>query len=161
MILLVLKCVVFEIVTRLRKCVLITAVCQKPEISNGKLSVEKDQYVTPENVTITCDPGYRMVGSQNIFCSENKSWSPDVPKCEKVSNSQWILCHMTPQNKLKGNGMVLKIEKEIICPKGLFQLWGGWIYKVSIGSFHLTVGHLRCVNKSLIDHISSLWYFLQ
>ncbi|XDB58362.1 hypothetical protein AB1E18_011775 [Capra hircus] len=60
------------------------AVCQKPEISNGKLSVEKDQYVTPENVIITCDPGYRMVGSQNIFCSENKSWSPDVPKCEKV-----------------------------------------------------------------------------
>ncbi|XP_068842502.1 LOW QUALITY PROTEIN: C4b-binding protein alpha chain-like [Capricornis sumatraensis] len=59
-------------------------VCQKPEISNGKLSVEKDQYVTPENVTVTCDPGYRMVGSQNIFCSENKSWSPDVPKCEKV-----------------------------------------------------------------------------
>lgn len=88
MILLVLKCVVFEIATKLRKCVLITAVCQNPEISNGKLSVEKDQYVTPENVTITCDPGYRMVGSQNIFCSENKSWSPDVPKCEKVSNSQ-------------------------------------------------------------------------
>ncbi|KAI4562932.1 hypothetical protein MJT46_010541 [Ovis ammon polii x Ovis aries] len=70
--------------TKLRKCVLITAVCQKPEISNGKLSVEKDQYVTPETVTIRCNPGYRMVGSQNIFCSENKSWSPDVPKCEKV-----------------------------------------------------------------------------
>lgn len=36
MILLVLKCVVFEIATKLRKCVLITAVCQNPEISNGK-----------------------------------------------------------------------------------------------------------------------------
>ncbi|KAB0377550.1 hypothetical protein FD755_011994 [Muntiacus reevesi] len=64
------------------------ALCQKPEISNGKLSVEKAQYVTPETVTVRCDPGYRMVGSQNIFCSENKSWSPDVPKCEKVSNTQ-------------------------------------------------------------------------
>ncbi|KAF4018266.1 hypothetical protein G4228_010324, partial [Cervus hanglu yarkandensis] len=62
------------------------ALCQKPEISNGKLSVEKDQYVTPETVTVRCDPGYRMVGSQNIFCSENKFWSPDVPKCEKVSD---------------------------------------------------------------------------
>lgn len=61
------------------------ALCPKPEISNGKLSVEKDQYVSPETVTARCDPGYRMVGSQNIFCSENKSWSPDVPKCEKVS----------------------------------------------------------------------------
>lgn len=88
MILLVLKCVVFEILTMLRKCVLITALCQKPEISNGKLSVEKGRYVSPETVTVSCDPGYRMVGFQNIFCSENKSWSPDVPKCEKVSNTQ-------------------------------------------------------------------------
>lgn len=88
MILFVLKCLVSEIFTMLRKCVLITALCPKPEISNGKLSVEKDQYVSPETVTARCDPGYRMVGSQNIFCSENKSWSPDVPKCEKVSNSQ-------------------------------------------------------------------------
>ena len=88
MLLLVLKCVVSEIFTMLRKCVLITALCQKPEISNGKLSVEKDQYVSPETVTVRCDPGYRMVGSQNILCSENKFWSPDVPKCEKVSNSQ-------------------------------------------------------------------------
>ncbi|KAM9706170.1 apolipoprotein R-like [Dama dama] len=62
------------------------ALCQKPEISNGKLSVEKDQYVTPETVTVRCDPGYRMVGSQNIFCSEDKSWSPNVPKCEKVGD---------------------------------------------------------------------------
>ncbi|XP_055275928.1 apolipoprotein R-like [Moschus berezovskii] len=60
------------------------ALCPKPEISNGRVSVEKDQYVSPETVTVRCDPGYRMVGSQNIFCSEDKSWSPDVPKCEKV-----------------------------------------------------------------------------
>ena len=39
MILLVLKCVVFEIVTRLRKCVLITAVCQKPE-KNVKINFD-------------------------------------------------------------------------------------------------------------------------
>ncbi|XP_057584814.1 C4b-binding protein alpha chain-like [Hippopotamus amphibius kiboko] len=60
------------------------ALCLKPEITNGKLSVEKAQYVNPEAVTIKCDPGFRIVGSQNISCSENKSWSPDVPKCEKV-----------------------------------------------------------------------------
>ncbi|XP_006159348.1 C4b-binding protein alpha chain [Tupaia chinensis] len=59
------------------------ALCLKPEVPNGKLSVEKDQYVNPETVTIQCDPGYRMVGSASISCSENKSWSPDVPKCER------------------------------------------------------------------------------
>ncbi|KAI4578075.1 hypothetical protein MJG53_010930 [Ovis ammon polii x Ovis aries] len=95
------------------------AVCQKPEISNGKLSVEKDQYVTPENVTITCDPGYRMVGSQNIFCSENKSWSPDVPKCEKVPAE---LCEA-----------VLKGQKLLKClPNALEEKVALELYKLSL-----------------------------
>ncbi|XP_073904549.1 C4b-binding protein alpha chain-like [Castor canadensis] len=58
------------------------ALCLKPKIPNGKLSVETNHYVNPETITIQCNPGYRMVGSQNISCSENKSWSPAVPKCE-------------------------------------------------------------------------------
>lgn len=71
----------------LRKCVLITALCLKPEITNGKLSVEKDQYVNPEPVTTQCDLGYRMIGSQSISCSGKKSWNPDVPKCKRVNNT--------------------------------------------------------------------------
>ncbi|XP_075398493.1 C4b-binding protein alpha chain-like [Tenrec ecaudatus] len=59
------------------------AMCLKPEIPNGKLFVEKAQYVSPETVLIQCDPGYRMVGSPRISCSDYKSWSPNVPKCEK------------------------------------------------------------------------------
>lgn len=59
------------------------ALCLKPKIPNGKLSVEKEQYISPETVTIQCDPGYRTVGPQRITCSENKSWSPAVPSCEK------------------------------------------------------------------------------
>ncbi|XP_036765751.2 zona pellucida sperm-binding protein 3 receptor-like [Manis pentadactyla] len=60
------------------------AMCLKPEIKNGKLSVDKDQYVTPENVIIHCDSGYDLVGSQNITCSKNRTWYPEVPKCEWV-----------------------------------------------------------------------------
>ncbi|XP_023556938.1 C4b-binding protein alpha chain-like [Octodon degus] len=59
------------------------ALCLKPKILNGKLSVEKEQYISPETVTIQCDPGYRMAGPQRISCSEDKSWSPAVPSCEK------------------------------------------------------------------------------
>ncbi|XP_055439536.1 zona pellucida sperm-binding protein 3 receptor-like isoform X2 [Bubalus kerabau] len=99
------------------------ALCPKPEISNGKLSVEKDQYVSSETVTARCDPGYRMVGSQNIFCSENKSWSPDVPKCEKVSaevceavlkGQKLLQCHpnaMEAKVVLELHKLSLEIEK--------------------------------------------------
>ncbi|XP_005375543.1 PREDICTED: C4b-binding protein alpha chain-like [Chinchilla lanigera] len=59
------------------------ALCLKPKLPNGKLSVDKEQYISPETITVRCDPGYRMVGSQRISCSENKSWSPAVPSCEK------------------------------------------------------------------------------
>ncbi|XP_045392042.1 C4b-binding protein alpha chain [Lemur catta] len=58
------------------------ALCVKPEIANGKPSVEKDQYVELEDITIQCDSGYRIVGPESITCSENRTWYPDVPKCE-------------------------------------------------------------------------------
>ncbi|KAM8816339.1 C4b-binding protein alpha chain isoform 2-T2 [Rhynchonycteris naso] len=56
--------------------------CQKPEIEHGKLLVDKDQFVESENVTIQCDSGYGVVGSQNITCLGNSGWNPEVPKCE-------------------------------------------------------------------------------
>ncbi|KAM8816352.1 apolipoprotein R-like [Rhynchonycteris naso] len=58
------------------------ALCLKPKLENGKLSVDKALYVEPENVTIQCEPGYSMVSPQSITCSENRTWYPDVPKCE-------------------------------------------------------------------------------
>ncbi|XP_055275930.1 C4b-binding protein alpha chain isoform X2 [Moschus berezovskii] len=58
------------------------ALCLKPETEYGRLSVEKVRYVEPERVTIQCDSGYRLVGSENITCSEDRTWYPEVPKCE-------------------------------------------------------------------------------
>ncbi|KAK2086420.1 C4b-binding protein alpha chain [Saguinus oedipus] len=58
------------------------ALCLKPELVNGRLSVNKKQYVEPENVTIQCDSGYGVVGPQIITCSGNRTWYPEVPKCE-------------------------------------------------------------------------------
>ncbi|XP_005079951.1 C4b-binding protein alpha chain [Mesocricetus auratus] len=57
------------------------ALCQKPEIKNGLLSANKDQYIESENVTIQCDSGFAMLGSQSITCSENGTWYPEVPRC--------------------------------------------------------------------------------
>ncbi|XP_066217968.1 C4b-binding protein alpha chain-like [Saccopteryx leptura] len=58
------------------------ALCPKPEIEHGKLLVDKNQFVESDTVTIQCDSGYGVVGSQNITCLENSGWHPEVPKCE-------------------------------------------------------------------------------
>ncbi|XP_014388052.1 PREDICTED: C4b-binding protein alpha chain isoform X3 [Myotis brandtii] len=58
------------------------AVCPTPEIEHGNLLVDKDQFVETENVTIQCDSGYGIVGPQNITCLEDRTWYPEVPKCE-------------------------------------------------------------------------------
>lgn len=60
------------------------AVCPKPEIMNGKLSVVMAQYNEMESVTVQCNAGYGVIGSSNITCSENRTWHPEVPKCEWV-----------------------------------------------------------------------------
>ncbi|XP_047376804.1 C4b-binding protein alpha chain isoform X2 [Sciurus carolinensis] len=63
------------------------ALCLKPEIKNGKLSVDKDQYLEMEATTIQCDSGFGVVGSQRITCSENRTWYPAVPECKWESYS--------------------------------------------------------------------------
>ncbi|XP_037067347.1 C4b-binding protein alpha chain isoform X2 [Peromyscus leucopus] len=60
--------------------------CQKPEIRNGLLSANKDQYVESESVTVQCNFGFAMLGSQSITCSENGTWYPELPKCEEVAS---------------------------------------------------------------------------
>ncbi|XP_034368813.1 C4b-binding protein alpha chain [Arvicanthis niloticus] len=62
------------------------ALCRKPEIENGMLSADKDQYVESENVTIQCYSGFVMLGSQSITCSENRTWYPEVPRCDREAN---------------------------------------------------------------------------
>uniref|UniRef100_A0A8C9Q1H6 Sushi domain-containing protein n=1 Tax=Spermophilus dauricus TaxID=99837 RepID=A0A8C9Q1H6_SPEDA len=69
--------------TQESKYVSLLVLCPKPTIENGRLAREKDHYVAMENITIQCDFGYNMVGSQSITCSVNKTWYPEVPKCKK------------------------------------------------------------------------------
>uniref|UniRef100_A0A8D2KKD9 Sushi domain-containing protein n=1 Tax=Urocitellus parryii TaxID=9999 RepID=A0A8D2KKD9_UROPR len=69
--------------TQESKYVSLLVLCPKPTIENGRLAREKDHYVAMENITIQCDFGYNVVGSQSITCSVNKTWYPEVPKCKK------------------------------------------------------------------------------
>lgn len=78
------------------KHVFLTALCQKPEIRNGMLSANKDEYVESEHVTVQCHSGFALLGSPNITCLENGTWYPEMPKCEQVSDTnQEVLCHQT------------------------------------------------------------------
>ncbi|CAK7310630.1 C4b-binding protein alpha chain [Vulpes lagopus] len=65
------------------------ALCLKPDMENGDLPVDKDQYVEPESITAPCDAGYGVVGSQSITCSENGIWFPVVPKCKWEVQMGW------------------------------------------------------------------------
>ncbi|XP_047609579.1 apolipoprotein R [Phacochoerus africanus] len=58
------------------------ALCPKPQIDRGKLSVDQDEYTESENIIVQCDSGYGLVGPQIITCTEDRTWHPRVPKCE-------------------------------------------------------------------------------
>uniref|UniRef100_A0A8C8VXG4 Zona pellucida sperm-binding protein 3 receptor n=1 Tax=Peromyscus maniculatus bairdii TaxID=230844 RepID=A0A8C8VXG4_PERMB len=69
----------------------VKAVCPKPVISHGNLSVDKAQYAELENITVRCDTGYTIVGPPNIICSENRTWYPEIPNCKMT-----VLEHCRP-----------------------------------------------------------------
>uniref|UniRef100_A0A8C6CZI9 Sushi domain-containing protein n=1 Tax=Moschus moschiferus TaxID=68415 RepID=A0A8C6CZI9_MOSMO len=71
-----------------QKYVSLTVTCLKPEVENGKLSVDKEKYVASENVTVQCNPGFSLVGPQSITCSENTTWHPTVPTCHWY---EWVI----------------------------------------------------------------------
>ncbi|XP_012590260.1 PREDICTED: C4b-binding protein alpha chain [Condylura cristata] len=60
------------------------AQCQKPRVLHSRLSLEQDLYPESQTLSVHCDPGYTVVGAQNITCSEYRTWVPAVPKCEWV-----------------------------------------------------------------------------
>ena len=70
--------------------------CLKPEVENGKLSADKEKYVASENVTVQSNPGFSLVGPQNITCSENTTWHPTVPTCHWVNCTIVCPCAFKP-----------------------------------------------------------------
>lgn len=59
------------------------ALCQRPEVKHGKLSRIQSQYQEQDRITVQCNTGYQLVGNHSIItCSEDRTWSPEVPRCE-------------------------------------------------------------------------------
>ena len=41
-----------------------------------------------DNITFSCNKGYKLVGSQQIVCDENGRWSDEMPSCKRK-----LKCH--------------------------------------------------------------------
>lgn len=42
---------------------------------------EGDYYGLGDDVFVSCDDGYRVEGSDILFCEENGEWDADPPQC--------------------------------------------------------------------------------
>lgn len=58
--------------------------CLKPQIDRGRiLSILKDKYSYNDTVTLSCESGFNLKGSERIRCNAQGTWEPSVPVCEK------------------------------------------------------------------------------
>lgn len=98
--------------------------CPRPEIEHGYLSQNKSQYLESDSVTVLCDSGYKLAGNQTITCSEDKTWSPAVPRCmwempegcESVAKGRKLMqCLPDPQEaKLAQEMYKLSLEIQLL-----------------------------------------------
>ena len=51
---------------------------------NGNMTCTGD-YVTDQNCTFTCEPGYDLMGSSLRTCLPNQTWSGQMPSCVRSS----------------------------------------------------------------------------
>jgi len=63
-------------------CLLITCSDMQPE--NNKLIISSGGKKLGDVVKFSCVEGYKLVGEQDIFCTDNSSWSAITPDCVEV-----------------------------------------------------------------------------
>ncbi|NXI15230.1 CR2 protein, partial [Irena cyanogastra] len=59
--------------------------CPKPDIRHGKeVYKSRSDYTVGTEVTLACEEGFALRGSESITCEADLSWEPPVPFCDKV-----------------------------------------------------------------------------
>ncbi|KAK4809250.1 hypothetical protein QYF61_016064 [Mycteria americana] len=60
--------------------------CSKPaDIAHGSLSGPAKAFFTPgTSVRYTCEPGFSLIGTASIYCTESGAWSHPSPVCQVV-----------------------------------------------------------------------------
>ncbi|XP_069622657.1 sushi, von Willebrand factor type A, EGF and pentraxin domain-containing protein 1 [Ranitomeya imitator] len=93
---------------------------QPPELENGVIE-NKTGIVFEDEVTYSCKPGYKLVGSNKRICQSNKQWySESPPSCTLLS------CEKPPPLKngdIKGTTIDVGSKIEFVCDEG-YELIG-------------------------------------
>ncbi|XP_055511055.1 C4b-binding protein alpha chain-like isoform X1 [Leucoraja erinacea] len=59
--------------------------CDRPSsVHKGRFTPDKDRYVYGDEVTFSCNTGYRMVGRDSSRCGQDGTFHPPPPRCEAV-----------------------------------------------------------------------------
>ncbi|NXP62711.1 CR1L protein, partial [Chloropsis cyanopogon] len=59
--------------------------CPKPDIPHGKeVYKSRSDYTVGAEVTLACEEGFALRGSESITCEADLSWEPPLPFCDKV-----------------------------------------------------------------------------
>ncbi|KAJ1138320.1 hypothetical protein NDU88_004707 [Pleurodeles waltl] len=58
--------------------------CQLPALENGRILNANHQYTIGEKLFVSCNPGFRVSGSNRITCGEGNDWHPPAPWCRPI-----------------------------------------------------------------------------
>ncbi|KAM9147235.1 membrane cofactor protein-like isoform 5-T5 [Pangshura tecta] len=96
--------------------------CSNVEVENGrKLNGFGPSYTYKDAITFGCDAGYFLVGSEEIICQANNSWSPATPTCEKTVCPDPVI----PHGKVKSGAKLFYVGDQVAIECSTFHALHG------------------------------------
>ncbi len=102
--------------------------CPKPDIENSLIAEGASTLVFGKNLTVTCVTGYKVMGNEELSCTVDGSWFPEVPKCVLVtcSHPSFARAHgrmVVIKSPKRGVGYPFGITLKFDCNEG-FEMRG-------------------------------------
>uniref|UniRef100_A0A6I8P2W5 Sushi domain-containing protein n=1 Tax=Ornithorhynchus anatinus TaxID=9258 RepID=A0A6I8P2W5_ORNAN len=110
----------------------IPALCPHPKVGNGVVIPNRTQYQGAVTISVKCNSGYKLIGDPNPYCADNRTWSPELPKCE------WIIPEGCEQ--VQAGQAILKCLPN---PGDVIQALEAYKLSLEIAKLELEVDHLR------------------
>ncbi|XP_038605141.1 C4b-binding protein alpha chain-like [Tachyglossus aculeatus] len=108
------------------------ALCPQPIVENGVVTPHKTNYQAAVTISVKCNSGYKLIGVPNSSCSENGTWSPELPKCE------WIIPEGCEQ--VQAGQAILRCLPN---PRDVIQALEAYKLSLEIAKLELEVDRLR------------------
>ncbi|XP_053562659.1 complement component receptor 1-like protein [Bombina bombina] len=95
-------------------------ICAKPDsIPNGSYTPVKDEYRYPDPVTYSCNENFTFIGTSNISCGSDGTWSPEAPKCIVTCSEP----NVPNSKRFPGSVSLFTLKSEVLfqCNEGFFM----------------------------------------